>query len=259
MPFLFFLCHLPGVTPWSLRNTLLNCWMQPKPLSYAVCVQFTPADSMRKHACFTRISWISSRTVIPVSILNTRQRLRSDVYAAFATCPRIIGYGLTTLIMLVIFRSRLEKLFADRRLIAGGVLGGLICGFALPLTLFAMKGVGVELVLPLTVALPMILVTVIARVWRNERISAMAWAGCWLTAIALALLCFGNQSRWNASFILKACFWKNGDMSTLRAIGSLHFSHILKCKTIFFCNFWIEKIFSMEDSYNYNVFIIREL
>ena len=39
---------------------------------------------------------------------------------------------------------------------------------------------------------PMILVTIIARVWRKDRVAPMVWAGCGLTAFALALLCHGR-------------------------------------------------------------------
>jgi len=51
---------------------------------------------------------------------------------------------------------------------------------------------GAEIVLPVTVATPILLVLIIGRVFYKEHLSAAAWGGCVLGALAVAALAYGG-------------------------------------------------------------------
>lgn len=102
-----------------------------------------------------------------------------------------VVFGLSALILAALLVRRPHDFVADRRVLVGGIAVGILNGITLPLSLLLVKTLGAEVVFPLTIALPMVLVTVVARTWFRERISGRAWAGCLLTALALAVLCWG--------------------------------------------------------------------
>ena len=104
-----------------------------------------------------------------------------------------VNFGGAALLLLLLIRSP-QRLFAQPRLVAGGIVVGIMNGIGLPLSLHAMQAFGPEIVLPLTVALPMVLVALLARLLFRERLGPLAWTGRALTALALALLCYGHAS-----------------------------------------------------------------
>jgi multidrug transporter EmrE-like cation transporter len=62
----------------------------------------------------------------------------------------------------------------------------------LPLTLLTIRELGAEVALPVTVATPIVLVLAIGRILYRERLSAAAWIGCVLGALAVAALAYGG-------------------------------------------------------------------
>jgi drug/metabolite transporter (DMT)-like permease len=104
-----------------------------------------------------------------------------------------VVFGLSAVILAALLARQPRECIADRRVLTGGIVVGVMNGILLPLSLPLVKTLGAEVVFPLTIALPMVLVTLLARGWFRERISGRAWAGCLLTAVALAVLCWGTN------------------------------------------------------------------
>ncbi|MDA1088386.1 MAG: hypothetical protein O2901_15400 [Verrucomicrobia bacterium] len=82
--------------------------------------------------------------------------------------------------------------FIRRRECVGGVALGMVNGAILPLTLVTIRQLGAEVVLPVTVATPILLVLVIGRVFYKEHLAVAAWVGCVLGALAVAALAYGT-------------------------------------------------------------------
>lgn len=99
-------------------------------------------------------------------------------------------FGLSAVLLLpVMLRDRSR--FVRRRECAGGVALGLVNGAGLPLAMETIRQLGAEVVLPVTVATPILLVLVIGRIFYKEHLSAAAWVGCVLGALAVAALAYG--------------------------------------------------------------------
>lgn len=98
----------------------------------------------------------------------------------------------TAAVLLFPVMLRDRSRFARRRECVGGVALGLVNGAGLPLAMVAIRQLGAEVVLPVTVATPILLVLVIGRVFYKEHLSTAAWIGCVLGAIAVAALAYGG-------------------------------------------------------------------
>jgi drug/metabolite transporter (DMT)-like permease len=102
----------------------------------------------------------------------------------------VAAFGTATVLLLpLMLRDRAR--FMRRRELAGGVIFGAVNGAVLPLTLVTIRQLGAEVVLPVTVATPILLVLVIGRVFYKEHLSTAAWIGCVLGALAVAALAYG--------------------------------------------------------------------
>jgi len=103
----------------------------------------------------------------------------------------VAAFGLSAALLLpLMLRDRLR--FMRCRELAGGVILGAVNGAILPLTLVTIRQLGAEIVLPVTVATPILLVLIIGRVFYKEHLSAAAWIGCVLGALAVAALAYGG-------------------------------------------------------------------
>ncbi len=104
----------------------------------------------------------------------------------------VAAFGTATVLLLpLMLRDRTR--FMRRRALAGGVIFGAVNGAVLPLTLVTIRQLGAEIVLPVTVATPILLVLVIGRVFYKEHLSAAAWIGCVIGALAVAALAYGSH------------------------------------------------------------------
>jgi len=103
----------------------------------------------------------------------------------------VVAYSLSALLLLPLL-LRDHSHFARRRERTGGLVLGLVNGATLPLTLVTIRQLGAEVVLPVTVATPILLVLVIGRVLYRERLSTAAWIGCVLGALAVTALAYGG-------------------------------------------------------------------
>jgi drug/metabolite transporter (DMT)-like permease len=105
----------------------------------------------------------------------------------------VAGLGTATVLLLPpMLRDRSR--FARRRECVGGVTLGAVNGAILPLTMITIRQLGAEVVLPVAVATPILLVLLIGRVFYGEHLSVAAWIGCVLGALAVAALVFSTAS-----------------------------------------------------------------
>jgi len=105
------------------------------------------------------------------------------------------GFGLSALLLPPMLRRPERFRLKHERL--GGIVLGAVNAASLPLTLLTIRSLGAEVVLPVTVATLILLVLIIGRVFYRERLSAAAWIGCVLGALAVAALAYGGQEGSN--------------------------------------------------------------
>ncbi|MBM4084776.1 MAG: hypothetical protein FJ272_08310 [Planctomycetes bacterium] len=101
------------------------------------------------------------------------------------------GFGLSALLLLPPMLRQPAR-FTRRRERGGGIALGVVNAATLPLTLLTIRQLGAEVVFPVTVATPILLVLVIGRVFYRERLSAATWIACVLGALAVAALAYGG-------------------------------------------------------------------
>ena len=104
----------------------------------------------------------------------------------------VAAFG-TAAVLLLPSMLRGRSRFIRRRECGGGVALGVVNGAVLPLTLVTIQQLGAEVVLPVTVATPILLVLIIGRVFYKERLSPAAWIGCGLGALAVAALAYWSS------------------------------------------------------------------
>lgn len=113
------------------------------------------------------------------------------LYPAHKYMFGVSAFGMAAVLLLpLMLRDRAR--FTRRRECVGGVALGAVNGAILPLTMVTIRQLGVEVVLPVTVATPILLVLVIGRVFYKEHLSTAAWVGCVLGALAVAALAYGG-------------------------------------------------------------------
>jgi len=113
------------------------------------------------------------------------------LYPAHKFVFGVAAYSLAALLLLIPMLRRPE-LFRLRHERLGGLVLGAVNAVSLPLTLVTIRGLGAEVVLPVAVATPILLVLIIGRVFYKERLSTAAWIGCLLGALAVAALAYGS-------------------------------------------------------------------
>ena len=87
---------------------------------------------------------------------------------------------------------RQPALFRRRRECLGGVVLGVVNAASVALTLVTIRQLGAEVVFPVAVATPILLMLIIGRVFYKERLSAAAWTACVLGALSVAALAYGG-------------------------------------------------------------------
>jgi drug/metabolite transporter (DMT)-like permease len=102
-----------------------------------------------------------------------------------------VTFGLSALLLLPPMLQRPDR-FLLRHERLGGVTLGAINAAVFPLSLTVIRQVGAEVALPITVAMPILIVLVIGRVFYRERLSAAAWTACVLGALSVAALAYGH-------------------------------------------------------------------
>jgi drug/metabolite transporter (DMT)-like permease len=113
------------------------------------------------------------------------------LYPAHKYVFGVVGFGLSALLLLPAMLRRPERFrFRHERL--GGIVLGAVNAATLPLTLLTIRQLGAEVVFPVTVATPILLVLVIGRVFYQEHLSTAAWTACILGALAVAALAYGG-------------------------------------------------------------------
>jgi drug/metabolite transporter (DMT)-like permease len=102
-----------------------------------------------------------------------------------------VGFGLSALLLLPQMLRRPAR-FRLQRERAVGLALGVTNAVILPMSLMAIRRLGAEVALPVTVAMPILLVLVIGRVFYREHLSLAAWIACVLGAVSVAALAHGN-------------------------------------------------------------------
>jgi len=113
------------------------------------------------------------------------------LYPAHKYLFAAVAYALAALLLLPPMLRRPER-FRRRHERRGGIVLGAINAVSMPLPLVAIRQLGAEMVLPIAVATPTLLVLLIGRVFYKEHLSAAAWIGCVLGALAVAALAYGG-------------------------------------------------------------------
>jgi len=72
--------------------------------------------------------------------------------------------------------------------LVAGIAIGLVNVTAIPIRMSIMPRLGPEVVLPVAIATPIVLVLLIGRVFYGERLNGRAWAGCAIAVAAIAAL-----------------------------------------------------------------------
>jgi len=117
---------------------------------------------------------------------HTAECYRGDDYLYLS-----VGF-LFSAVVLLVFMFRTDGAFRRKRELIGGAAIGAYNYIALPLILGCMRELGAEVVLPVTVATPIILMVIIGRLVYKERIGGVGVAGCVIGAVAVALIAFGS-------------------------------------------------------------------
>jgi len=102
-----------------------------------------------------------------------------------------VGF-LVSAVVLLVFMFRTDGAFRRKRELIGGAAIGVYDYIALPLVLRCIRELGAEVVLPVTVATPIILMVIIGRLAYKEQIGRAGVAGCIIGAVSVALIAFGS-------------------------------------------------------------------
>lgn len=116
------------------------------------------------------------------------------LYPAHKYVFGVAGFGLSALLLLPPMLRRPERFRLQHERL-GGVILGAVNAATLPLTLMTIRQLGAEVVLPVTVATPILLVLIIGRVFYKERLSTAVWIACVLGALGVAALAYGGKAQ----------------------------------------------------------------
>ena len=100
-------------------------------------------------------------------------------------------FGLSALLLLPPMLQRPARFLLRHERLGGATLGA-INAAVFPLSLTVIRQVGAEVALPITVAMPILLVLVIGRFFYREHLSPAAWTACVLGSLAVAALAYGH-------------------------------------------------------------------
>jgi drug/metabolite transporter (DMT)-like permease len=103
----------------------------------------------------------------------------------------MVVFGLSALLLLPPMLQRPARFRLRHERLSGLTLGMLNAGI-LPLSLTVIRQVGAEVALPITVAMPILLMLLFGRVFYHERLTPAAWIACVLGAASVAALAYGH-------------------------------------------------------------------
>ena len=104
-----------------------------------------------------------------------------------------VGFLVSAVILLpMMLRARIK--LRGRRELVGGVLIGLGSTVSLPLTVAAIGKIGAHVVLPITVASPVLLVLLIGRAFYGERLRRPAWIACIVGGVSIFLVAWSQAA-----------------------------------------------------------------
>jgi len=130
---------------------------------------------------------LSGVSFITQTYVGTTQATQGRLFAA-------VGFLVSALILApAALRTGLR--LRGRREPIGGVLIGVCNAVVLPLTIAVIERIGAHVVLPVTVASPMLLVLMIGRVFYGERLRRAAWIACVVGGASIALIAWGQAMR----------------------------------------------------------------
>jgi drug/metabolite transporter (DMT)-like permease len=128
-------------------------------------------------------------------ISNTTQFL-SGIWTSGRQAGFVIGFYAAALIILfcaVVYR---KTGWPTRQEAWAGIAGGgILAGIVLPVIIYLMQKLPVEIVFPITQSAPIVIILLIGRIFLKERLTWMGWAACLLGALSIALL--GISTAWN--------------------------------------------------------------
>lgn len=116
------------------------------------------------------------------------------VYPGHKFAFGLVAYSLSALLLVAAMLRRPER-FRLRHERLGGVVLGAVNAASMPLTILTIERLGAEVVLPVTVAAPILLVLIIGRIFYKERLSTAVWIGCVLGALAVTALAYGSAGK----------------------------------------------------------------
>lgn len=103
-----------------------------------------------------------------------------------------LGFGLSALLLFFLVGRDPRVLLQSQRELTGGIALGVSNTIGFSLTILAFKEVGAEIVLPVSVTSPMILVTLLGVLVYGERLSRLTWTGCGLAVLSVAAIGYGS-------------------------------------------------------------------
>lgn len=112
-----------------------------------------------------------------------------------------VGFCFAAVILFLSVVRDPRILLRQKRELAGGVILGLSNTIGTLLVLLTFRKLGAEIVLPVSVTSPMILIMILGVVFYKEHLSRLMWAGCLGAALAVGLIGFGSTQ--NVGFIDK--------------------------------------------------------
>ena len=127
---------------------------------------------------------LSGLSFIAQTYIGTRQAEHGKLFVA-------AGFLVSALILAPAM-LREGGAIRGRREGIGGLLIGTINAVVLPLTVAAIGRLGAHIVLPVTVASPILLVLVIGRVFYGERLRRPVWIGCIIGSVSILLLAWSS-------------------------------------------------------------------
>lgn len=98
------------------------------------------------------------------------------------------AFYLVAVLVLSVILCRRGRLSLSRLELAGGVVNGLISAAAMVTTLLSLRHLRAEIVFPVTVALPILLVLLLSAAVYRERLTALSWAACATGGAGLVVL-----------------------------------------------------------------------
>jgi drug/metabolite transporter (DMT)-like permease len=139
------------------------------------------AGVSRRWAMWVTAGWLLS------GLSMTGQYVGSVLAADSPLALTTAFYTVAALILLPLMARR-RQAWLNRVELAGGLVNGVLSAAALVTTLLALQHARAEIVFPVTVAMPILLVLALSAAVYRERLSRMAWLACLAGVAGLVVL-----------------------------------------------------------------------